>query len=1329
MGLSLLATTDTQIIRLNGVLYNQTPGYTFLSNFRTFVTDNGIDAFANTLVSNFSSQTDAELAAVVTGNLGLTGDGLATVNAFLEAQFAANPASRGQVLLDYINTFSTLESDAVYGAAAAAFNNKATASLEYSSVSTNTTVISFDLIDTVDSGDLSYSEDFIVNVEDVISEPRQVLSAGFMNTDLGFDFGSTDDNRLTFRNGSNSTGIINGDNFFSLSVEGSPPIAISVPTGEYNGTLLAAEMTKQANAAFGNEKYIELPADVNSRSITITMQASKGTVPLVYDGSYYNTNVEGGGTTIIIDQYFDTSTTTPTSFTLEQMIRQVKDKVAAAGLPVEVGYNQDTQALTFTSTNPDFDRIKVESGLGNVFGLSASPDFADDGQPFVGNQIIPNGDSILPSWHQRSVILIEYNKDARKFTFSSGTDNATSTITVGVPDVRYATKKYPNPGDLTTPDVSSLDAVVGVTSWTFPTNATLTAATCGELKAIFPGGAAHIYSATFDTDQATTLVHLATAIQHGEDSILTAVVNVDSTGIIFTGLADGTTMARGNFSITAGAITAAETPRDVVDTVAKAKNPPDDGYGGGIAVVTVPQVAAGGTDAVVGVSTMNLSGLDLIKGDRVTISVDGGAKTIKGSFDTDLKTTIANLAADLKLETNTFSDVTVDGYIITVHGGFDGTAMPSLAVSVDTSTLEDVGIFQTSSGNYLSNSMAGDPLLPLNVNHLLGIGENYDNEVQVITVGLIDTVNLAPTDISLTLPNGSLYGSKVDPYGSKVRGSIDENTTGAVIGTLSTTDLDGDFDSHSYTLSGTGSELFEIDSSHQLKLKDTVSLDYETQSSYTVTVTTTDSGSLSYSEGFIVNVEDVAETVNLAPTDIILESSSGSSYGGKNLSSGFSIEENSLGAIVGSLSITDLDANDTHTLTVTGSGSDQFEIVNSQLKLKSGVSADYETKSSYTLTVTATDAGGLSYSEDFIVNVENVVVEYAPTAISLSSNRVEENQFGSVAGVLSVTDLDGVIDSHSFSLSGRDAVLFEIVEGQLKLKEGLSTDFETTPIYELTVTATDSVGLSFAQPISVSVIDIPDLVTHQDDEILGSSGDDILQGGTGSDIVYGGLGNDTIYITNKDGVFSDYINGGLGEDQLVIHYEGITSLADFNIKLDTQTDVFTLTDTAGSQIHFTDIEIITVGGHDYEFKAKEPIMAGTANLFQRPISDGVAVYPSTFEIRDSLYANISDSSFSTAALHNVFYSESAKQYVSIDDGTFANIILIDGAWGSSLTDSALSTWVKGSKGNDFIYGNFGSNTISSGAGDDFIRPLSYGFSFTSSAIWGGGGCRCRLHRQ
>ncbi|HHZ71146.1 MAG TPA: flagellar hook-basal body complex protein, partial [Methylococcaceae bacterium] len=179
-----------------------------------------------------------------------------------------------------------------------------------------------------------------------INSERAALSGGFMSTDLGHDFGSTDENRLILRNGSTSSGVQDGTNYFSISVDGSDPKAISVPSGSYTGTMLAAEMTKQANAAFGDEKYMKLPEANLKREITISMQTK--------DGTYYNTNENDGGTKIQIDRYFDATTTPPTNFTLEQLIRQVKDRVKAAGLPVDVEYNTRTRAFNFTATDSDF---------------------------------------------------------------------------------------------------------------------------------------------------------------------------------------------------------------------------------------------------------------------------------------------------------------------------------------------------------------------------------------------------------------------------------------------------------------------------------------------------------------------------------------------------------------------------------------------------------------------------------------------------------------------------------------------------------------------------------------------------------------------------------------------------------------------------------------------------------------------------------------------------------------------------------------------------------------------------------------------------------------
>jgi len=140
MGLTLLATTDIQIIRVVEALYNQKPGNTYLENFKTYVASEGLDGFANLMGASFSSQSDAEFAAVITGNLGLTGDALTAGNAYLEGQFAANPAARGKVVLDAMNELSSMESDPTFGAVATAYNANVVASYEYSANTANTQV-------------------------------------------------------------------------------------------------------------------------------------------------------------------------------------------------------------------------------------------------------------------------------------------------------------------------------------------------------------------------------------------------------------------------------------------------------------------------------------------------------------------------------------------------------------------------------------------------------------------------------------------------------------------------------------------------------------------------------------------------------------------------------------------------------------------------------------------------------------------------------------------------------------------------------------------------------------------------------------------------------------------------------------------------------------------------------------------------------------------------------------------------------------------------------------------------------------------------------------
>ncbi|MDT8442482.1 MAG: Ig-like domain-containing protein, partial [Desulfuromonadales bacterium] len=84
---------------------------------------------------------------------------------------------------------------------------------------------------------------------------------------------------------------------------------------------------------------------------------------------------------------------------------------------------------------------------------------------------------------------------------------------------------------------------------------------------------------------------------------------------------------------------------------------------------------------------------------------------------------------------------------------------------------------------------------------------------------------------------------------------------------------------------------------------------------------------------------------------------------------GRSVDENDPGAIIGFVSVTDLDANDSHVYTLSD---DRFEIVGNQLKLVDGASLDYDMASRIDLVITATDSQLASYSETFTINVIDV---------------------------------------------------------------------------------------------------------------------------------------------------------------------------------------------------------------------------------------------------------------------------------------------------------------------------------------------------------------------
>ena len=183
-------------------------------------------------------------------------------------------------------------------------------------------------------------------------------------------------------------------------------------------------------------------------------------------------------------------------------------------------------------------------------------------------------------------------------------------------------------------------------------------------------------------------------------------------------------------------------------------------------------------------------------------------------------------------------------------------------------------------------------------------------------------------------------------------------------------------DTFTYTLvSGTGSAdngSFTISGGQLLT---NASFDFETKSSYSILVRSTDQGGLYFEKVFTITVTNVNET----PTDIALSATSIA----ENLTSG---------TAVGNFSTTDVDAGNTFTYTlVSGTGdtdNGSFQIVNGQLQ--TNASFDFETKSSYSIRVRSTDQGSLTFEKDFTITVTNV--NETPTNIALSVTSVAENQ-------------------------------------------------------------------------------------------------------------------------------------------------------------------------------------------------------------------------------------------------------------------------------------------------------------------------------------------------
>jgi RHS repeat-associated protein len=313
---------------------------------------------------------------------------------------------------------------------------------------------------------------------------------------------------------------------------------------------------------------------------------------------------------------------------------------------------------------------------------------------------------------------------------------------------------------------------------------------------------------------------------------------------------------------------------------------------------------------------------------------------------------------------------------------------------------------------------------------------------QTFTVN-ITNVNESPTALTLsgnTLAENSLANSPIGTFSTTDPDAGDTQTYSLIAGT-------GDTDNAAFTLVG-----------NELRIKS--SPDFETKPTYNIRVKTTDAGGLSFEQTFIVNITNVNES----PIALTL--------------SGNTLAENSLvNSLIGTFNTTDPDAGDSHTYSlVAGTGdtdNSAFTLVGKELRIVN--SPDFETKPTYSIRVKTTDAGGLSFEQILAIDITNV--NEAPINIALDKNSVLENALGAVISNITVTDPDAIAAFANNTVTVSDN-RFEVVNNngilQLKLKDGLSLDYETEPKVEVALTATDAgnSSLTYSKNFTIDVIDV-----------------------------------------------------------------------------------------------------------------------------------------------------------------------------------------------------------------------------------------------------------------
>jgi hypothetical protein len=412
--MSFFPTNANQVQAFAGAMYGTQIGSVTMAQVTSDIAavgglKNALNAYYS---ASFGSLPTATVAATVAANLGLTGTALTSGTAYITAQLNGVAAgARGALISDIVNLFSTLASDATFGAAATAWNTKVAAAVAYTgatNVAVGTVVAAgaqtFALttgVDTLTGGtgnDTFSATNATLTAADAINggdgaDTLSIATTGAAVTLGGFSTTgvetvsvtaalttSTDDTTInmslassasTLKNSGSSSDVL----FTNVSGIKALNLAYASGTGTTGVTYTASTVVGTADAqtiALESTESTGLVTIAGVESVAITSTGTS-TVNLAVANATSVTVAAAGTTTVDLDDAGNTVLTTINGSASTGNVTYNVD-FSATELSITGGAGNDTvvSAVGFTGT----DTLNAGEGTNDVLSIRATADVA-----------------------------------------------------------------------------------------------------------------------------------------------------------------------------------------------------------------------------------------------------------------------------------------------------------------------------------------------------------------------------------------------------------------------------------------------------------------------------------------------------------------------------------------------------------------------------------------------------------------------------------------------------------------------------------------------------------------------------------------------------------------------------------------------------------------------------------------------------------------------------------------------------------------------------------------------------------------------------------------